>query len=605
MQTDSINKPFLACLLNIRSLALLVGLATFVIYLPALQNGFVSWDDNFYIYENDHIRHLNGEFLRWAFTGFHAANWHPLTWLSHAVDYAFWGLDPWGHHLSNILLHSVNALLVTLLIYRLLRLMPAFCGHLNKEADLLVVAVMTGLLFGLHPLHVESVAWVSERKDLLCALFYLLSLLFYLRLWRNVSKGIEIPKIYGNPNYLICLVLFMLALMSKPMAISLPWVLLLIDGLYRNDHSVGFYGDNWMAKMPFFLLAFVSAVITIAAQKSGSAISSLEVVPLLDRLLVACYALVAYLQKMIWPVDLLPYYAYPKEVEWNAMPYILAVPLVIAITTASVLSVRWHRGWMLAWGYYLITLLPVLGIVQVGSQAMADRYIYLPSIAPFMVFSIMLVLVLRCVKWQQCNTSLRYVCLLFISTAVLIWLLSSLTHKQIRIWRDGESLWHYVIQYNDQIPLAYRQLGITLYERAQYADAAAMMNKALSLSPLDAELLNNLAICYLELGDLNKAMQTVRRALNIEANNLFALNTLGEIYMTQRDYHNANKYFFQVMQLEPDNPLRLFNLAVSFDRLKNSSQACIYWRRYMVLDVTDADDVEIIQHLAKLGCPVD
>jgi len=576
-----------------------------VVYLPALQNGFVSWDDNFYIYENDHIRHLNSEFFRWAFGEFYASNWHPLTWLSHAVDYAVWGLDPWGHHLSNILLHSVNTLLVTLLAYRLLELAPTFWGGLiSKDSGFLVVALITGLLFGLHPLHVESVAWISERKDLLCALFYLSSLLFYLRVGCNLSEGIKASELFRNLNYLICLLLFVLALMSKPMAVSLPFVLLLIDWLRGNHVRPGCYWDNLVAKSPFIILAMISVVITIAAQKSGGAINSLEVVPLLDRLLVACYALVAYLQKMVWPLGLLPHYAYPKSVQWHAIPYLVAILLVAVITVASVLSVRWHRGWVVVWGYYLITLLPVLGIVQVGSQAMADRYTYLPSIAPFILLSIILVLAL-CFMQRQSTKIAWHAMLLCISIVVLVGLLSSLTHKQIRIWKDGETLWHYVIQYDDQIPLAYRQLGIALYERAQYADAAKMMSKALSLSPLDAELLNNLAICYLELGNLDQAIQSVRRALNIEADNIFALNTLGEIYMAQKDYVNANKVFLQAMQLEPKNPLRLFNLAISFDKLKDAPKACIYWRNYMLLDVTGADDVEIIQHLAKLGCPID
>ena len=586
-------------LLNIGSLAVMAGLVTFVVYLPALQNGFVSWDDNFYIYENDHIRHLNGEFFRWAFSEFYASNWHPLTWLSHAVDYAVWGLDPAGHHLSNNLLHSINTLLVTILAYRLLEVVfISGSGPFMDKSDLPAIALITGLLFGLHPLHVESVAWISERKDLLCAFFYLSSLLFYLRL----RGGLKVSESFRNPNYLASLALFALALMSKPMAVSLPLVLLLLDGLRGDAFAQGRWRDNLLAKAPFFILALASAVVTIAAQKSGHAISSLEEVPLFDRLWVASYALIAYLQKMLWPLDLLPYYAYPKSVEWSSPRYLGAALLVLLITLASVLSARRQRGWVVAWGYYLITLMPVLGIVQVGSQLMADRYTYLPSITPFMLLALLLVWLLR-LACRPFRSAVLYLASLSVITVVVMGLLSSLTQQQIRIWKDGETLWRYVIQYDDQIPLAYRQLGIALYEQAQYAAAAEMMSRALELKPLDAELLNNLAICYLELGFPDRAMQAIRRALKLDASNLFALNTLGKIYMARREYAHANRVFLRALQLEPENPLRVFNLAVSFDKLGDLPGSCRYWRRYMRVDVTGADDAEIIQHLKKLGCP--
>jgi Flp pilus assembly protein TadD len=182
--------------------------------------------------------------------------------------------------------------------------------------------------------------------------------------------------------------------------------------------------------------------------------------------------------------------------------------------------------------------------------------------------------------------------------------LSLLTQKQIGIWKNGETLWTYVIQYDDQVPLAYKQLGVSLFQKARYTAAAEMMSKALSLDPRDAELLNNLAICYLELGKLEEAMQVADKALRLEKDAPFVLSTLAEIHMARHDYSNANQAFFRAMQLEPENPLRFFNLAVSFDKLEDTRQACFYWRRYMAVDASETHDDEIIQHLADSGCPI-
>ena len=182
--------------------------------------------------------------------------------------------------------------------------------------------------------------------------------------------------------------------------------------------------------------------------------------------------------------------------------------------------------------------------------------------------------------------------------------LTILTHKQIKIWESGETLWRYEIQYDDQIPLAYQQLAIALFERAEYKEAAVITQKALSLLPLNVELLSNLAICHLELGELDNAMQATLGALSLDANNLHALNTLGEIHLAREEYTKANQVFFQALQLEPDNPLRLFNLAVSFDKLNDVSQSCLYWRRFMSVDVSEEYDAEIIEHLTEIGCPV-
>ena len=262
-------------------LAGFVALVTFLIYLTALRNDFINWDDGPYVYENPHIRSLNAAFFKWAFFDFYESNWHPLTWVSHAVDYAIWGLNPLGHHLTNIILHTINAFIVVFLVIRLLEAWkerttwngpPSF---LNERAAL-IAAGTTGLLFGLHPVHVESVAWVAERKDLLCALFFLLSIIAYTKYASGMDKepvnSNKAPRFF-NKNYLAALGLFILALLSKPMAVSLPVVLLVLDWFPFNRIRSG--RTLWAAgveKLPFIALSLVSSIITVLAQKAGGAL---------------------------------------------------------------------------------------------------------------------------------------------------------------------------------------------------------------------------------------------------------------------------------------------------------------------------------------------
>ncbi|MDA8173669.1 MAG: hypothetical protein M0018_03650, partial [Nitrospiraceae bacterium] len=249
----------------------MVAAATFLVYLRTLKNGFIDWDDGRYIYDNPHIHSLNVSFLKWAFSGFYFSNWHPLTWISHAMDYAVWGLNPMGHHLTGILLHSANAFIVVILAIRLMEAWEKAKGERDvaflEGNGKLIAGVVTGLIFGLHPLHVESVAWASERKDLLCALFFLLSILAYI-------KYAIIPH-PGPLPYLLALAFFALALMSKPMAVSLPLVLLILDWFpLGRIFSFKSFRAAFTEKLPFIALSLGGSALTIVAQDRGEAIKS-------------------------------------------------------------------------------------------------------------------------------------------------------------------------------------------------------------------------------------------------------------------------------------------------------------------------------------------
>ena len=255
-------------------LGALVFVLTFVLYLPSLGHEFVEWDDSMYVFDNPHIRSFDLSFLKWAFTGFHAGNWHPLTWISHAVDYAIWGLNPLGHHLTNIVLHSVNTFAVVFLVMGLIRAVRERTSGDESWLDekmMLITAGVTGLLFGLHPLHVESVAWVAERKDLLCALFYMLSLMAYTKYAQadsDETRGKEATLLFSDKRYLYSLGFFILALLSKPMAVSLPAVLVILDWYpFGRIHSLKSFWKSVINKLPF--IAFSSNAASNPTIRNG------------------------------------------------------------------------------------------------------------------------------------------------------------------------------------------------------------------------------------------------------------------------------------------------------------------------------------------------
>jgi protein O-mannosyl-transferase len=439
-------------------LAAAAALITFIVYLPVLNNDFLlTWDDNGYIVRNPYIRSFDLGLIKWAFTDFTTGNWHPLTWMSHALDYAIWGLNPAGHHLTSIIFHAVNTFLVTLLTIELTaalreRKIPDAHSPSLDEPSTWIAAVVAGLLFGLHPLHVESVAWASERKDLLCALFFLLSIAAYLNYVRGADSAAGVKKVapqFFNKHYLYAVGFFIFALSSKSMAVTLPLVLLILDWYPLNRMRQGkSIGTLLAEKLPFISLSLVFSILTVAAQEKGGAMGSLEYTSLSTRVLVGSEALVSYLGKMIWPATLSPFYPYPnpETVSLWTFEYGLAVVLVVGITALCLGMVRKHRLWLSVWSYYVVTLAPVLGIVQVGSQSMADRYTYLPSLGPFLATGLAAAWVVKKINMiRKGRTAARIV---GVAVAVSLFVaLSYLTVKQVGIWKDSTRFWFYIIEH--------------------------------------------------------------------------------------------------------------------------------------------------------------
>ncbi len=558
-----------------------VALMTLLAYLPALQNGFVNWDDDTYILENHHIRSFNGEFFKWAFLHFYGANWHPLTWISHAVDFALWGLNPLGHHLTNIILHAVNTLLVVLLVYRLLSLSNETARIREQWAFLqerttLVAAGITGLLFGLHPVHVESVVWIAERKDLLCALFFLLSIIVYTgyvrtAYYETVPSNSLSPRF--NKRYLLTLGLFILALCSKPMAVTLPAVLLILDWFpFKRIRSWKTFLAVCFEKLPFIALLFISSILTILAQKSGEALQPMEFAPLSTRALVAAKAIIAYLGKMIVPLNLIPFYPYPQNLSPLSSEYFVPIALVVMITIACVLSIGKQRIWSSIWSYYVVTLIPVLGFVQVGTQAMADRYTYLPSIGPFILLGLG-------TAWGMSKIDalarLRLFFKIVGAAAVILALLSLsyLTFRQTLIWKNGLSLWTYVIEKEPEISRAYNNRGLVYSDMGQFDRAIEDFDRSISLNPTLDIAYNNRGVLFGRMGQFDKAIGDIEKALALNPSFFLAFNNLGINYAKKGSFDKALEQFNKAIMLNQDHGMAYFNRGLLYMKTGNNKLA--------------------------------
>jgi tetratricopeptide (TPR) repeat protein len=532
-----------------------IVLITVLLYAPALRNDFV-WDDSGYVYENNHIRSLGPQSLRWMFTTFRMSNWHPLTWLSHAVDYAVWGLNPLGHHLISIILHGLNTLLVFLLALQLILvaqstgLPPSSCSHVFPFASMqpVMAASVTALLFGCHPLHVESVAWVAERKDVLCAFFYLLTLLGYFFL------SVAVDKKSRQKWYVFCLGVFVLALMAKPMAVTVPlvWILLDIYPLRRFSPA----GNNTpkiasplAEKIPFLFLSAVTGLITIQAQYVTGAVQNLQRLPFSIRMINGLHAPWFYLSKMFWPTELVPIYPLPEHVLFFDLQYILPGIMVLLITAGCIWMLK--RGLFLlftAWSFYLVTLLPVLGFIQVGSQMAADRYTYIPSIGIFLLAGTGVSRL-----WTRVSAYRNAAIAGGLMVGAIFVYMCQLTVKQQQVWRNAETLWSYVIRtFPGRIPIAHTNLGLAYDVKGMSDRAMAEYEKAIAINPLLAHPYNNLGFDYYKKDRYDDAIAHYEKALAIDADYAKAYYNLSLAYYGKHMFDESVAAYEKAVGLDPD-----------------------------------------------------
>ena len=571
-----------------------VSLITFLVYLSALRNGFVNWDDYEYVVDNPHIRLLNWDLFRWPFSAFYAGNWHPLTWMSHALDYAAWGLNPSGHHLTNNILHAVNTFVVVLLVIKLLTSSQA--DKLKSSLDTrftLIAAGATGLLFGLHPLHVESVAWVSERKDLLCAMFFLLSILVYVRYVAVITPPSPSYLKRGwqsRGRYFLSFGFFILALLSKPMAITLPAVLLILDWYpLRRIGPEALFRKALAEKLPFIGFSVVASLLTFAAQKESGAMLPLEAVPLSVRSLVAVKALVLYLWKMAAPLDLVPFYPYPESKSFSLLSFIAPAILVIGITVVCIYVMNKRRLFLSIWGCYVIALTPVLGIVQVGEQAMADRYAYLPSLGPFLLIGLGTAWL-----WQMADSPDKWgpavKGVLAVVGASLCISLSYLDVKQIGIWKNSMTLWNYVIAKEpDTVPFAYNNRGNAFKETGRLKQALEDYTTAVTLDSGQYRAFHNRGLVFMETGELDLALQDYNSAIAINPNYAEAYNNRGIVFRKMGRLDKAIEDYSKAITMDPEQYRAYNNRGIAYAETGHFDRAVVDFTRAIALNPLDYD----------------
>lgn len=569
---------------------ILIFLITFYVYTPTLNNGFVNWEDSLYILENTHIQSLNLRNLSWMFTTFHAGFWFPLTWFSHSLDCTLWGLNPRMHHLMSIILHGFNALLVFFLVLKLFVIAQVNYNNLLSKinnsivSQSLIVSSVTALLFSLHPLRVESVAWAAERKDLLCAFFVFLSLLSYL----SYASPIHVGK--RRFWYYISLVLFILALMSKPMAVTLPVIILLLDvyPLGRLSQNAKGFLSIVVEKTPFFVLSVLFGVLTIITQKIGGAIRNLEEMYFAARLLNALKSVVFYLTKMVWPTELVPLYRLPSIINPWDLKYLLSGVVILVITGICLQMMK--RGkpfWLIAWFYYLVTLLPVIGIVQVGLHSAADRFTYLPSLSVNFVLALGVGWLWHRISEAKYRLLLRWMVSVFIF--IVISILSYLTIKQIAVWRNSETMWSSITQvFPDTVPDAYYGLGLFHYEKGKLDDAIKEYKHAIRLSPNYAAIHYNLGNAYVKKRMINEAMIEFKQAIDLGFNTVDAHNNLGSCYGRKGMLDEAISEFKKAIESNPRFEGAHINLGFSYYKKGELDKAIIEYEKALSINTNAA-----------------
>ena len=549
-------------------ISLLLIIAAFMAFWQVTQNDFTNFDDTKYVTENGHIQDgLTVEGIKWAFTTGHAGNWHPLTWISHMVDVELFGLQPGWHHLTSLLFHLANTILLFLV--------------LNRMTQALWRSAFVAALFALHPLHVESVAWVAERKDVLSTFFWMLTMGLYVS---YVARP-------GLTRYLTLLLCFALGLLAKPMLVTLPFVLLLLDywPLRRLEQQkppqepsskdksrtlpvkapvqpVG----HWpllrlllIEKIPLFVLAALSSTVTYLAQQHGGAVSSLEALPPSGRIANAVVSYSTYLVKMLWPTNLAVFYPHPGW--WPLWQVLGSVALLIAITVLVLRGAKKRPYAAVGWLWYVGTLVPVIGIVQVGSQALADRYTYIPLVGLFIIVAWAVPELLE--KWpyrKEALSALSAVCLLC---------LFLVTWRQVGYWRNSIALYDHALEVADRNSLIHYNRGTAYTNLSKYTQAIADFNRAIEINPRYVEAYNNRGRAYIGLAKYTEAIANLDRAIEINPRYVEAYTNRGVVYTNLGNYTQAIADFNRAIEINPRYVEAYTNRGVAYGSLGNYTQA--------------------------------
>lgn len=622
---NSLVISFLLCLVSL-------------VYSPVIQHKFLDYDDADYVLNNSHVKSgLTSQSVQWAFSAGHAGNWHPLTWISHMADVNMFGLWAGGHLLVNVLLHGLN----TVLLFFLLRFSTGSCWR----------SALVAALFALHPCHVESVAWVAERKDVLSAFFGLGCLLTYC-VYARKNKTPAFKSLATSPAYWATFTLLSCGLMAKPMLVTLPCVMVLLDfwPLNRFKDSKSF-AHTMAEKIPLFVLVGASCVITVIAQREGGAVQSLGDMSLISRLENAVVSYVRYLEKVFWPTNLATPYPHPGD--W---PNLLTVGCVLLLALLSGGVWFFRRRWpfvLVGWLWFLGMLVPVIGIVQVGAQSMADRYTYLPYIGIFvaLVWSGHAAMSFRAEKTLELNGTacsaaagnhrasgpvLQRPWIAAVLATGLLLSLGLITRKQIAVWRNSETLFRHAIsvttsnwlayynlgwhldrqgkvdealgfyrktaQIEPRFPNSWNNIGCALASRKEYEDAIPYFEKALALEPSSPEMSLNLANALRETGKIDRATDLYQFVLESRPEDKNALNALGTLLIGKGDVEHAIPFLERSLGLDASQPSTHLSLASALVKSRRLSEALEHYQQ-AALGLPDLASVknDYALCLARLG----
>jgi protein O-mannosyl-transferase len=595
-----------------RLIGLLLALVTLLIYLPVARHAFVVYDDSTYVTENRMVQNgLTRAGIQWAFTTGHGSNWHPVTWLSHMLDCELFGLNAGAHHSVNMLLHAANTVLLFLL---LLRLTGAWWP-----------GAFVAALFAWHPLHVESVAWVSERKDVLSTFFALLTLLAYTRYAQSVTgdqpspgfgsaskpqgtgAGFPSPPItdYRSPYYWLALLCFALGLMAKPMLVTLPFVMLLLDywplgrisecgvrsAELKNASRPSTLNSQLsillFEKWPFFALTLASCIVTYLAQHRGEAVMTLEQFPLPLRLANALISWEQYLAKMIWPAGLAVFYPLPNNLSWIRA---MAATAVAVLGVISWLAWRTRRSCpylLIGWLWYLGTLVPVIGLVQVGSAAMADRYTYFPFVGIFIAVAFGV---------RDLAARFRFSKIAVAAAAVLVLAACLLlTGKQIRYWHDSQSLFARAIAVTRDNTYALNNYGVALELDGRAEEALAWYREAVRISPGHVQAQYNIGNLLDKLGRPEAARVELLKAVQLDPTRAYLRNTLGVVLVKLGRFDEALAQFTEAGRLDPGYAWVPFETGMLYLKQGRDAEAIDEFRKALRLD---PDNFQILASVA-------
>ncbi|HZR58924.1 MAG TPA: tetratricopeptide repeat protein [Terriglobales bacterium] len=565
-------------------LCLLLAVATLAVYNPITHNNFISLDDDQYITQNSHVRSgLNWETVKWAFTTYDAANWHPLTWLSHTLDYQLFKLNPAGHHYMAVLLHTLNAILLFLLLQRA----TGFTWR----------SVIVAALFALHPLNVESVAWAAERKNLLSMFFFLLAMQAY---------GTYIRRLKLR-SYLWVFILYALGLMAKPQIITFPFILLLWDywPLGRINFGPKLTGTlaepipprswSWLIgeKIPLLALSLISAFITMRAQHAGGAVRTVAEVPFSLRLENAVISYLRYLGHAVWPLRLSPMYPHPE-----AFPVWQVVATFLFLALATVFLFRMRRRYLIVgWLFFLGSIFPMIGIVQVGYQAMADRYAYLPFIGLF-------IMAVWSVSDAAQNWEVAQRWLVTPAVVIILLIFGVISRRQIEYWHDNETLWNYALQVTHNNFMAEDQLARDLARQGHMQEAIKHFRIAENLHFYDPPQLLLLGIYEFEHGHPYDAIDQYERVLHNSTDpavRVAALDDLGLAYIQLRNYDLAKTNLDAALQLNPGKLETHLNMGLVAQKTGDLSEAVRQYSRAVEIHPSDVGYLLLQRALEQSG----